>query len=72
MNETFETLRSEIALLMDLYINSLPCSVAIHYTSPYKSGWGVFKQAIQFVYLSWSCCLYLTDVTYTKSHMFSF
>ena len=71
MWKNFWTLRSEKTLLMDLYINSLPCSVAIYYISPYKSGWGIFKQAIQFVYLSWSCCLYLTDVTYTKSHMFS-
>ena len=36
-----------------------------------KSSSGIFKQAIQFVYLSWSCRLYLTDVTHTKSHIFS-
>ena len=52
-------------------LRSLPFFIAIHYPSPYKSRSGIFKQAIQFVYLSWSCRLYLTYVTYTKSHMFS-
>ena len=52
-------------------LRSLPFSFAIHYPSPYKSRLGIFKQAIQFVYLSYSCRLYLTDVTYTKSRMFS-
>ena len=45
--------------------------LAIHYPSRFKIRSGIFKQAIQFVYLSWSCSLYLTDVTYTQSHMFS-
>ena len=33
-------------------LRSLPFSIAIHYPSPYKSRSGIFKQAIQFVYLS--------------------
>ena len=52
-------------------LRSLPFSIAIHYPSPYQSLMGIFKQAIQFVYLSWSSRLNLTYVTHTKkSHGF--